>query len=517
MASRQMVNVVGVLRGLAGTVRTPEQLPDNQLLERFALQNDEAAFTTLVQKYGSMVWGVCHRVLGNGADADDAFQATFMVLVRRASEVSGYQSLSGWLHNVACRVALKARCTLARQHKAEHAPMEEQSSWPEEDPVASNELHQMLDEELQCLPDKWRLPLVLCYLQGKTHEEAARDLGLARGSMARRISRAQEKLRARLARRGVVATASVLGLCLAELAGVAAAPVPPSLVLACRQAVLAFLRGELTAASNPAVALAQAILTSGRISLIQKCMLVALGIGLAGGAGWVAASGTTVSPGEPPALSRQAPVSAGPVHSVPAVPGPGLRPEAIEAIARAKDKYAAVQQAARNTMNKARGKGSIVQGLDQHPEIRNPLRAAELCLQQGDAAPAGSPVQTEHYRQAIVLARDALARADAAANVRYSFSNSQRSAVMGKIGLVSGLLDDLEQIAVRTGVADAVRKDLASARASLRQARAGLKKGDRFPKKSASRQDEYEQAHTLVQDAEIIAAGIQAKLKDMTR
>lgn len=518
MANRQMINVVGVLRSLAGTVRS-EDLSDSQLLEKFTLQNDESAFSILVQKHGAMVWGVCRRILGNGNDADDAFQATFMVLVRRASEVARYRSLSGWLHNVACRIALKARCSLARRHMAELGPMQEPSSWPEEDLAARHELSQVLDEELQCLPDKWRMPLVLCYLQGKTHEEAARDLGLARGSMARLISRAQEKLRARLAKRGVVATASVLGLCLAEVAATAAAPLPPTLARACRKSALAFFHGELTAATSKAAALASAVLGSGRIALLRKCLLVALGLGLAGGVSWAVLAPGAGRP-EAPAIASVPAVR--PIQQLPASrPGPraeaDLRADAVKAIDQASKQYAAVQQAARMTMDRARSRGAVTQGLDSKPEIRMPLSVAEQRLKTGDGMPAGSAAQAEQYRQALEMARLAQERADAARGIRIVFGKSQRGAVVDKIIQISGHLDALEKRAAGDGKEEAIRQELADARARLRLARAGLKKGDRLPKKSPARQEEYDRAGQLADGANVFTATITARLNDRTR
>jgi RNA polymerase sigma factor (sigma-70 family) len=175
------------------------------LLEYFAREGDQAAFAELVRRHGPMVLGVCRRILGDVHAAEDAFQAVFLVLARRAGAVRWRESVGGWLHGVARRVALKARAKAARQHD----PARWNAS-PPADPaeeVAAREMHRLLDQELQGLPAKYRGPLVLCDLEGKTHEEAARELGWPRGSLAKRLAGARQRLRARLLRRGVVLSA----------------------------------------------------------------------------------------------------------------------------------------------------------------------------------------------------------------------------------------------------------------------------------------------------------------------
>jgi RNA polymerase sigma factor (sigma-70 family) len=191
-------------------------LTDGQLLHRFASQNDEAAFAGLMRRHGPLVMGVCRRLLRHEQDAEDAFQATFLVLVRRAGALEGSGSLAGYLHKVACRAALKARAASSRHRSA--APLEDVPA-PQEVPEQEwRELRAVLDEELSGLPEKYRAPVLLCDLQGKTHSQAGRELGHPPGSMSRLLARGRELLGDRLRVRGVTLTTGALVAILADQA-----------------------------------------------------------------------------------------------------------------------------------------------------------------------------------------------------------------------------------------------------------------------------------------------------------
>jgi RNA polymerase sigma factor (sigma-70 family) len=174
-----------------------ESWSDGRLLEWFVRQRAETAFTALVRRHGPMVFSVCNRVLRHKQDAEDAFQATFLVLARKAERITKPELLANWLYGVAYRTALHARNRNARcrQRELEAASMTVPPNQPEED---SRELTRLLDEELHRLPEKYRVPLVLCYLEGKTHQEAARLLGWPSGSMSSRLARGRAMLRDRL-------------------------------------------------------------------------------------------------------------------------------------------------------------------------------------------------------------------------------------------------------------------------------------------------------------------------------
>ena len=206
---------------------------DGELLRRFGELGEEFALEALVGRHGSLVYGVCRRILGNEVDAEDAFQATFLVLARKAATLGRHTSLAGWLHTVANRIALRARVTAARRRAVVPPTVR-----PSHDPLAemtARELCSVLDEELGRLPDKYRLPLLLCCLEGRTRDEAARELNWSLGALKGRLERGRELLRTRLDRRGVCLSAVLLH------AGLTSAPVSARLVSATSQAVAALL------------------------------------------------------------------------------------------------------------------------------------------------------------------------------------------------------------------------------------------------------------------------------------
>src|SRR5437764_322999 len=182
---------------------------DAWLLHRFASDRDEAAFATLVERHGPLVLSVCRRVLGTVQDAEDAFQATFLVLARKAGAIREPDLLGNWLYGVASRIARKARAGVSKRQMHE----KQVRLLPSLEAPASaepNDLGPVLDEELSRLPEKYRAALVLCYLEGKTNEEAARLLRWPTGTVKGRLARARDLLRTRLARRGLQASALLL-------------------------------------------------------------------------------------------------------------------------------------------------------------------------------------------------------------------------------------------------------------------------------------------------------------------
>jgi RNA polymerase sigma factor (sigma-70 family) len=200
-----------------------EEQTDSQLLKRFARQQDEAAFAALVKRHGPMVLAVCRRILRDAHDADDAFQATFLILVRKAGVIAQPELLGNWLYGVAYRVAVKARASAARRSEHERRAPVMALVDPMAD-VAEREMRAVLDAELSQLPEKYRAPLVLCYLEGKTNEQAARLLGWPTGSISGRLAKARELLRKRLVRRGLALPAGIFALLLPKNAAAAAVP-----------------------------------------------------------------------------------------------------------------------------------------------------------------------------------------------------------------------------------------------------------------------------------------------------
>ena len=195
---------------------TAVALGEGQLLRRFALDRDEAAFEALVSRHGPMVLGTCRRMLADPFDVEDAFQATFLVLARRAGSIQDGDRLGPWLHGVARRVATRSRALSARRNARERPGLEDQAV-PEAETPEDLEIRSALDEELARLPEKYRAPLVLCYLEGLTHDEAARQLSWPVGTVRSRLAGGRDRLRSRLTRRGLAPSAAVPGLLPAAL------------------------------------------------------------------------------------------------------------------------------------------------------------------------------------------------------------------------------------------------------------------------------------------------------------
>ena len=218
------------------------------MLKIFAQRHEEAAFAALVRRHRPMVLGVCRRVLRHGHDAEDAFQATFLVMVEKAPRLRKPELLANWLYGVAYRTALHARQRAARrsQREREAAAM---SFDPASDPdIEARELRRVLDEELHRLPEKFRAPLVLCYLEGKTNEEAARLLGCPSGSMSYRLARGRELLRERLQSRMAGLTMLLPTIILADY--FRPAVVSPFLAQTTVQAAVTFVGSKMALAAT---------------------------------------------------------------------------------------------------------------------------------------------------------------------------------------------------------------------------------------------------------------------------
>ena len=214
MAHVRFAGILEHIRNLAVGSSTA-RLDDRQLLERFLSRHDQDAFESLMHRHGPMVLSVCRRFLGDRHDAEDAFQATFLVLLRKARSLSKRELVANWLYGVAYRTALKARRDAARRHFHETRRCKS-SLVAEDNDRAWREHREALDDEIHRLPAKYRAPIVLCYFEGLTLMEAARELGWPTGTVAGRLARARNLLGARLTRRGVSLTAAGAALALEE-------------------------------------------------------------------------------------------------------------------------------------------------------------------------------------------------------------------------------------------------------------------------------------------------------------
>jgi C-terminal peptidase prc len=218
----QQWTVLPHLRRLAGA--DAGDLSDRQLLDRFTVGRDEDAFAALVRRHGPLVWGACWRRLRHVEDAEDCFQATFLVLARKAGSVRWHESVANWLHEVASRVAAEAQARNVRRRLRERTGLDPETAQPAPRP-AGRELCMLLDDELNRLPDKYRAPLLLCYLEGRTTDQAARQLGWSQRTFERRLAQGRERLRARLTRQGLTLSGVLLTAALSAEAARAALPI----------------------------------------------------------------------------------------------------------------------------------------------------------------------------------------------------------------------------------------------------------------------------------------------------
>jgi RNA polymerase sigma factor (sigma-70 family) len=291
-----------LIHQLAGARDPAHNLDDTELLRRFAATGDEAAFEVLVWRHGPMVLGTCRRLLGDSADAEDAFQATFLTLVRKARGVRDGAALAGWLFRVAYRIAVGLRAERGRRRQRERAIAEDVAA-PGGRPA--DDLAEVLDAEVHSLPEKYRRVVILCYLQGRSTEETAAMLGCPRGTVLSRLATARERLRRRLERRGV-APASI-----GALAGLttSAEAMPSSMLVAkalsCAAAVAA---GNITMIPSAILKLTDGALRS---MFLFKVKMIAVGVVMAGALGGGTAllahgQGGSGAP-EPQAVERPAP------------------------------------------------------------------------------------------------------------------------------------------------------------------------------------------------------------------
>jgi RNA polymerase sigma-70 factor (ECF subfamily) len=301
---------------------------DAALLERFVGGQEQAAFAVLLERHGPLVLAVGRRVLGTAADAEDVFQATFLLLAAKASSIRKRESVASWLYGVAHRLARKAAGRAARRRACEREVAAMRGT-PEPAPGrAWRELQNLVDEELAGLPDRYRAALICCYLEGRTQEEASRELGCPLGTARSRLARGRQLLRDALVRRGVALSAGALA---AALAASATAAVPARLVRLVLQAAPQFAAGRPALATG--VSASAASLTEGAMRTMftakRQCILGLLLVGslAAGTAGVLAVPGADDPPG-------QAPRPAAPPPAAPRAADGARPPEEKEWVAR---------------------------------------------------------------------------------------------------------------------------------------------------------------------------------------
>jgi RNA polymerase sigma factor (sigma-70 family) len=315
MATSQTSEILQRLRR-AVLLRDGAALTDGQLLGDYIGGRDEAALAALVRRHGPMVWGVCRRILRDHHDAEDAFQATFLVLVRKAASIVPREMIVNWLYGVAHRTALKARATSAKKGTRERQVTEML------EPVATEpdlwiDLQPLLDQELSRLPDKYRVAVVLCDLEGKTRKEAARQIGVPEGTLAGRVTRGRVMLAKRLAQRGLAVSGGALAAMLSQR--VASACVPNSVVSSTIKAANLFAAGQAAGVVSAKVAaLTEGVLKSMFLTKLKSATVVLLLVAVAG-AGLVGLPGLAAQP--PQGNPKSDPVKAPPGVPVKAPPG----------------------------------------------------------------------------------------------------------------------------------------------------------------------------------------------------
>jgi RNA polymerase sigma factor (sigma-70 family) len=288
-------------------VADDDTVTDRELVARLASDRDEVAIESLVRRHGAMVLGVCLRVLRHREDAEDAFQITFLALIRAAGSLNPRESIGGWLYRVAYRAAQKARIAAARRRKHE----DNVADRPPADPVVEltvREAHEVLDEELARLPDKLRVPLVLCYLEGLTRDEAAGRLGWPEGTLKSRLEQARDKLGARLSARGLTLPAVLVGTLLSG--ATAPAVVSPALV-----------ESVVRAATVAAPTVSTPVCTEGvrTLTLTKLKIVTAALVGVAALGTWV---GVSLSATNPPTPEKKGAVESKAQPPVPERAGP---------------------------------------------------------------------------------------------------------------------------------------------------------------------------------------------------
>ncbi len=254
---------------------------DGELLTRFTSGGDEAAFEMLVRRHGAMVLGVCRRVLGRHVhDAEDAFQAAFLILARKADSVVRGESLGCWLHRVAHRVALEARAAAARR-RAREKPLAAAPD-PAVDPPEPPDWRPLLDEELARLPERFRAAVILCELEGLPRREAATLLGVPEGTLSSRLAAARRLLAQRLARRGLAPAVASLTVLFSQSA---TAAVPPALIDSTVRSAVLVAAGMAASMTSPAAVLFQGVLQTmflTRLKLVIGAVLMTVAVGAGG-------------------------------------------------------------------------------------------------------------------------------------------------------------------------------------------------------------------------------------------
>ena len=289
MSEKHLRSVVGNLRRVISFSQVGG-IPDAQLVERYLQRRDELALEMLVWRHGSMVLNVCRRVLRDTHEAEDAFQATFLIFVRKMQAIRKSEVIGSWLYKVAYRVAIRAKARSVCRQTENHADLDHlPGNAALDDPAqraAWRDLRPVLDEELNRLPEQYRTPFVLYYLEGMGYPEVAEQLGCPRGTVSSRLTRARGLLRNQLLRRGIGLSSTLLGAALAQQgAQAASAAMTISLANSTMQTILLIASGKTAgagSASAQAIALAEGVIKVMTMSRASFVAVIGLALGVLG-------------------------------------------------------------------------------------------------------------------------------------------------------------------------------------------------------------------------------------------
>jgi RNA polymerase sigma factor (sigma-70 family) len=373
-------------------------LSDGQLLRRFAGDRDEAAFNVLLQRHGPMVWSVCQRVLRSAHNSEDVFQATFLALAKKAASIRKQESIASWLYGVAFRLSRQLR---AREYRR---PVPE--AMPPEDPAQDlnrhtsvKELLAVLDEELQRVSEHYRMPLVLCFLEGKTRDEAALALGCSLSTLKRRLDKGREVLRARLTRRGLTLSGALLSTVLAK--DVAAA-VPPTLLVPTIKAAVLVAAGRSATAIVPAqvITLTKGVLEAMLLTKLKIATAVVLSVVVLGAGAGICTRQAGAGPG--PGTAGQA----GSKDPAPAQQKEAKDPVQEKLLKELEQTREALQKAL-DAEKKAREKELQARQLAEVAQQKAEALRQEAQAQRDKAARAlaVAEIEVEHFAKALALAK----------------------------------------------------------------------------------------------------------------
>jgi RNA polymerase sigma factor (sigma-70 family) len=463
----------------------PGGLTDADLLRRWIACRDEAAFEALLWRHATAVLGVCRRVLGDAHEAEDAAQAAFLTLARRAHAIGRRQAVAAWLHTVAYRTALRARSR--RPRVAPQSELNALPAAPDEDPVW-RDLRPVLDEEIDRLPEKYRAAFVLCHVEGRTNEEAARELRCPIGTVLSRLARARRRLRDMLTRRGVTLAAGALALGLSAEAAQAA--VPGVLIRGAVRAAGLHAVGQALVGVVPTevIALTESMVRAMLITKVKMAGALAFGLLLLGGGGMLSYQTASGQPGR--ATSEAAPLRAAPAKEEDLK---ALLAQKEKELRDLQDQLKAVQEALRDRTRE------LEQVAQRQRDQAERARAAELQARQ----------QAEAERDAGHAARRQAEEARAAEDTRRNGAGS----IVAQ-GVIEQARDEVELLEAQLAVK---RAQLDAAQMSLQATTEANKQGTATVRELMTLRGEAQVKSAELKEAEVRLVQARRRLERLTR